>query len=51
MDRNEIAAIGQNVELVAGMPAVVMIRTAELTFLYYLMTPVLRSFDRSFREN
>jgi len=38
-------------QLMAGMPAEVMIRTGERTFFDYLTAPVLQSFDRTFRES
>jgi HlyD family secretion protein len=39
-----------NVELVAGMPGEVMIKTGETTYALYALSPVLDSFNRAFRE-
>lgn len=40
----------QGMYLVPGMPAEVMIKTGERTALQYLLDPVTRMFERSFRE-
>lgn len=40
----------EDVELVPGMPAEVMLLDGEKTLMNYLLDPLLRSFDRSFRE-
>ncbi len=52
--RIEIAAapadLPKGVDLYPGMPAEVIITTGERTFLNYLVTPISRSFRRSFRE-
>ena len=51
VDHNSIQAIEENIELAAGMPAEIFIRTGEHTFLAYLMEPFTRSLRRSFREH
>lgn len=40
-----------NVELVPGMPAEVIILTGSRTFLDYLVTPIVQSFNRSLKES
>ncbi len=50
VSREELDRIGEDVELVSGMPADVMILTGSRTFLEYLFDPIAKSFDRSFRE-
>lgn len=51
VDREQLIDLGDHVELVPGMPAEVMIRTGERTFFDYLVTPLVQSFNRSFRES
>ena len=41
----------KSVELVAGMPAEVYIKTGERTALSYFFTPLATSFNRAFRED
>lgn len=41
----------EEINLVPGMPADVMILDDEQTFMDYLLSPILRSMDRSFRES
>lgn len=41
----------ENVRLMPGMPADVMILDKEQTFIDYLFSPILRSMNRSFRED
>jgi len=41
----------KDVEMVAGMPTEVMIKTGQTTVALYVLAPVLDSFDRAFREN
>jgi HlyD family secretion protein/epimerase transport system membrane fusion protein len=50
VERDQIAALGEDVDLVPGMPADVMISTGSRTFFDYIVTPITRSFDRAFRE-
>ncbi|MES0879521.1 HlyD family type I secretion periplasmic adaptor subunit [Roseibium sp. SCP14] len=45
-----ISSIGEGVELVPGMPAEVFIQTGTHTPLRYLFDPILKSFNRAFRE-
>lgn len=47
----DLAVIDNELELVAGMPADVMILTGERTFFDFLVQPFVDSFRRSFREN
>jgi HlyD family secretion protein len=47
----EIAALADDIELVAGMPAEVMILTGERTFLDLMLRPVSSSIRRSFRDD
>lgn len=51
VDRVQLDALDSGVELIAGMPADVMIATGSRTFFDYLATPITRSFDRAFRES
>ncbi len=46
-DLNEL----EDVRMMAGMPAEVMILNGERTFLDYLLQPILESLDRGFRES
>lgn len=47
----ELARLGQGIEMVPGMPAEVMIETAERTMYDYLADPFLDAVRHSFREN
>ena len=49
VDPKELAA-SREIQLYPGMPATVMITTAERTALDYLIGPLSASFDRSFRQ-
>ena len=49
LDARELGRL-KNVELHPGMPAEVMILLGKRTFLDYLVTPVLRTLDKAFRE-
>ena len=49
VDENELAAL-PNVQLYPGMPATVMIPTVERTAFYYLVGPLVMSFNHSFRQ-
>jgi HlyD family secretion protein len=40
-----------NVQMMPGMPAEVLIRTGEFTVAYYMLRPLLESFNRAFRED
>lgn len=40
-----------DVEIMAGMPVEVLIRTGQFTVAHYALRPVLDSFDRAFRED
>ena len=44
------AAKLENLRLIPGMPAEVMLRREDRTFLSYLMKPLVDSFTRSFKE-
>jgi HlyD family secretion protein len=50
IDHDTIKELGENVQLAAGMPAEVFIKTGEHTFLAYLFEPFTRSLRRSFRD-
>src|SRR5262245_14294840 len=50
VDRDSIINIEENIQLAAGMPAEVFIRTGQHTFLEYLLEPLTRSIRRSMRE-
>ncbi|MEQ9014678.1 MAG: HlyD family type I secretion periplasmic adaptor subunit [Marinovum algicola] len=50
VDPAELEALGADLELVAGMPADVMILTGERTLLDYLLRPLADSLTRSFKE-
>ena len=45
-----LAALGEDVVLSPGMPVEVMIATGEQTVIDYVAGPLLRSFNRAFRE-
>lgn len=47
----DLAIINNDFELIAGMPAEVMILTGKRTFFSFLVQPFVDSFRRSFREN
>ena len=49
VDEDELAAL-PNVQLYPGMPATVMIPTVERTAFYYLVGPLVMSFNHSFRQ-
>ncbi|WP_170608534.1 HlyD family type I secretion periplasmic adaptor subunit [Ruegeria arenilitoris] len=51
VDQSEIEAIGQEIELIAGMPAEVMILTGEQTLFDLMARPITESLRRSFRDN
>lgn len=50
VDREELASLGVDVQLVPGMPAEVLIVTGERTLLGYLFQPFRDMFRRSLRE-
>ena len=50
VDAGELAGLGDEVALMSGMPAEVMIITGERTFLDYLLRPLYDSVRKSFRE-
>lgn len=50
VQRAELKRIDPKLELIAGMPAEVLIVTGERTMIQYLLEPLLRAFWRSFRE-
>ena len=49
VDPAELAEL-ENVKLVPGMPAMVMLRTGERTALQYFIDPFRKSIHRAFRE-
>ena len=51
VNRDELANLGPDVELLPGMPAEVMIMTTPRTAMDYFLGPVVDSFRRSFRES
>ncbi|GGE52043.1 HlyD family type I secretion periplasmic adaptor subunit [Actibacterium pelagium] len=51
VDADELAALAEEVELMVGMPADVMILTGERTMLDYLLKPFSDSLRGSFRES
>jgi HlyD family secretion protein/epimerase transport system membrane fusion protein len=51
VDPAEVAALSDNIELVAGMPAEVMILTGERTFMDLMLRPLSSSIRRSFRDD
>lgn len=50
VNRGDLDRVGQKAELVSGMPAEVLIVTAERTMIEYLIEPFRQAFWRSFRE-
>jgi HlyD family type I secretion membrane fusion protein len=50
IDRAHLQEIAPELELTAGMPADVFITTKQRTVAEYLIQPVMRSFERAFRE-
>ena len=50
VDRESLAAIAPEIDLVPGMPAEVLILTGERTVLAYLMEPFFDTVRRSLRE-
>ena len=50
VDANEADALDDDVELIVGMPADVMILTGERTFFDFLMKPFADSIRASFKE-
>jgi HlyD family secretion protein len=50
VDRAQLSGLSMDVQLVPGMPAEVLIVTAERTLLGYLLQPLLDIFRRSLRE-
>lgn len=50
VDPVALAGLGSHIELIPGMPAEVFIQTGTHTPLRYLFDPVLKSFNRAFRE-
>ena len=50
IDRAHLEAVAPELELTAGMPADVFITTKSRTVAEYLIQPVMRSFERAFRE-
>ena len=50
VDPEELAALGDEIKLVAGMSAEVMILTGEQTFLDIMSKPIVDSVRRSFRD-
>lgn len=50
IDRAHLFEVAPELELTAGMPADVFITTKERTVADYLIQPVMRSFERAFRE-
>jgi len=51
VSRDTLEGIGQEVELVPGMPAEVLLVTAERTMIQYLLEPFIVALGRSFRES
>jgi hypothetical protein len=51
IDHDAVKELGENVQLAAGMPAEVFIKTGEHTFLAYLFEPFTRALRRSFRDH
>lgn len=51
VDPAEVAALADEIELVAGMPAEVMILTGERTFMDLMLRPLSSSIRRSFRDD
>jgi membrane fusion protein, type I secretion system len=50
IDEKELAALGNEVKMVPGMPSEAMIQTGETTVAAYALAPILDSFHRAFRE-
>jgi HlyD family secretion protein/epimerase transport system membrane fusion protein len=50
VDHDALSQIGETIQLAAGMPAEVFIKTGEHTFLAYMLEPFTRSLRRSFRD-
>lgn len=50
VDRERLASFDQDIDLLPGMPAEVMIYTGERTVLDYLLEPIMRTVRRSMRE-
>ncbi len=50
VDRQQLTAVGPDVQLVPGMPAEVLILTGELIALAYLMDPFINTIRRAMRE-
>jgi len=50
IDRDNLQEVAPELELTAGMPADVFIATRQRTVAQYLIQPVMRSFERAFRE-
>ncbi len=50
VDRDALKLLKSDMEIVPGMPAEVMIVTANRTMLEYMIEPFLQAFQRSFRE-
>ena len=50
IDRAHLDEVAPELELTAGMPADVFITTKQRTVAEYLIQPVMRSFERAFRE-
>jgi HlyD family secretion protein/epimerase transport system membrane fusion protein len=50
VDPQELEALGEDIKLVSGMPAEVMILTGEQTFFDIMAKPILESVRRSFRD-
>jgi len=50
VDEKELAALGDDVKMVPGMPSQVMIKTGETTVAAYTLSPILDSFHRAFTE-
>lgn len=50
VDEKELAALGDEVKMVPGMPSQVMIQTGETTVAAYALSPIFDSFHRAFTE-
>jgi HlyD family secretion protein len=50
IDDKQLAALGDDVKMVPGMPSEAMIKTGETTVAAYALSPILDSFHRAFRE-
>ncbi|TAF37877.1 MAG: HlyD family type I secretion periplasmic adaptor subunit, partial [Alphaproteobacteria bacterium] len=51
VDKDELAALGKDIEMYPGMPADVLIVTGERTLVSYMFAPIRESFSKSFREH